>query len=748
MKKKIKNHQNYYIKLNHDNETKKMQFLVTDSSGTITQTIENIAFSDFSAENMEQLSRLPEDEKIPYLHQYVETLFHKASPFDLHVQTYQGQPCMVFSRYGLQGGGRVLGFLAGATQTVFGIFLITTGAGAVPGAALVSSGLGGSIYSLTTEEFSNVGFAKQSAISGITGLVTGGLGSALAPSLQAAAPALAPYIGAQAAAVAPAIGTGLGAGIPGSMAGALAKGAMENKMPTSGELIQAGLIGGVSGVLASGASELAGKGAEKLANKLATKLANKFITENADDVIKAIVDVAGGGAGGAAGGAASNSVHKVYDNYSKDKPLAEGVGKAAGEGALAGGVLGAAFAAGKISNQYLEKKAAAKVDPDSKATDPVGKEKPRQVKAHRKIRDKDFFAKKKLAETLKANIKKGNAELLKARKLHASATREKNEIDPPIPPIHFQFQPIAYSLASKLEIADPENEEEHKRDQLRMQVNARLRELHNVISMPSIFASQLSSVPKEVEDALNELFKKRSDRKLETAGKHLNQVARKHFKNGHPILVAIGNFMEIISKIVEYNSKNVSSSEAINEVIDEVKTTAEKAGNTVKKMAEETANKMKTTCRDTVNGIEKAIRGIHSVNADRPAGEEKEKEKEKEEENRPDSKPIHSRSEQMQDENTNVMVDSLDEIMHLIKEQAKQGREKCQQNGMFEGKWNSIIFNIKIALRGLKQHPQDEQLQKNLVDAAKRFSKNSSIRKAVEEYAQAWSDKGMANKMQ
>jgi len=252
---------------------------------------------------------------------------------DSYLTVSQGNVCV---NVRVLGGGlkNFCGAVFGLAQVGFGIALTvgTGGLAAVAGGGLISSGLSGTSYSLTTdEEKMNFGdYAKQSAIGGVSGAVTGGF-STFGTSAGLLTKAAVSF----------------GGGAAGRIAGAATEAvAYDREIDlTFSSVLASGVSGAVGSTIGAGTSSVS----------------DGLIKEVSETALEGAIL---GGTCGAVGGAASGAVTQVISNVVQGKEdKTEGIGQAFWTGAAMGAVTGSVSGGKKGSDEQKRRILEQKIPP-------------------------------------------------------------------------------------------------------------------------------------------------------------------------------------------------------------------------------------------------------------------------------------------------------------------------------------------------------------------------------------------------
>lgn len=114
---------------------------------------------------------------LDHLKQRIQKLEQQKNPFGFQIYKKEDRCILVFGKYGIAGGGRTQGIVAGMLQAVAGAILQGTGAASLPGSLLLNAGLNSGLYSYSTSEenFETSAYVKSEVAGAVSGLISWGI---------------------------------------------------------------------------------------------------------------------------------------------------------------------------------------------------------------------------------------------------------------------------------------------------------------------------------------------------------------------------------------------------------------------------------------------------------------------------------------------------------------------------------------------------------------------------------------------
>lgn len=347
-------------------------FRLTDNWG-LTTTTPNFILTNVSSEFPDAIANARSDierDKLmtDYLLKKFDSYRNHPIVFDIQVIQAHGKPTVLFSPYGVRGGGwkKNSSILGGLALAAGGVTLVVFSGGTLlplVGAAALGGGVNGTIYGVKTEEknITALGLGAELAIGAVTGSVSGGLG--------AGGDAIIKQVGYQGAKkVIASAATNALAGAASVTSGKVTKNgidAAKTGKPLKASDLTRGIT--VTDVLCgAGAGSLASL-ATDAGTTLTSNAVKKVFTAASDEMAYAAKVTCGtvaGGVGGAAGGAAAvlaeEGIHQLKSDPSTTEeaprpPLKERLMEAVFTGAVIGSVLGAGKASRETPNQQKTK---------------------------------------------------------------------------------------------------------------------------------------------------------------------------------------------------------------------------------------------------------------------------------------------------------------------------------------------------------------------------------------------------------
>ena len=312
------NHQNWQIALHLSGDGGKPLFRLLSPFGESFETdvalIEDV--DPYTAASFQKATTIEETQKV--VNPYLQKWFEAPQKYRMHVEMFQGKPCVRIGNYGLagggnkegdkeEGGGKNIAFVLSGGQIIGGVLL--TSRGNRIGPMMIVTGVSSSLDTYMTDDatFTLSDYGKNVGYSYLGGTITLGMGSVIKGS----------HVTTKLAS------TFFNKGFSGA-ATALVKKVVEKKeLPSKGQLLKRFLSAGVGGVIGS---------------SLNGGLANDVVEEVADDLggvaDKALSRGVSGAVSGVLGTAASNAIEGKEN-------ILEGTGQAAVKGLLSGAMIGA-----------------------------------------------------------------------------------------------------------------------------------------------------------------------------------------------------------------------------------------------------------------------------------------------------------------------------------------------------------------------------------------------------------------------
>lgn len=187
------NHQKWHVSRYVDYEGGSFHFYLQDSHG-VSYTVTKFVIENIDSKFKEKILSLSIQEQSLFICEYLQKRLERATPYQIHIEQYNGEKILRLGEYGLKGGISIFGLeldreaamLSSIIYIGVGIYLYDTNSnrnsiGNFASAMLVNAGISGGLYAYQKNrtEYRKEEYPKQLKNGAIKGLVFYGSGSCI-----------------------------------------------------------------------------------------------------------------------------------------------------------------------------------------------------------------------------------------------------------------------------------------------------------------------------------------------------------------------------------------------------------------------------------------------------------------------------------------------------------------------------------------------------------------------------------------